>query len=117
MTHTGPDTGMWLAAINPAAAPAPAPDVVDDQVADDVPRVERWKLTEPVRLYSYLLLLVITAGLQLAGVALGEWPEFTAVNGALLLGVGGAGEAIRASVYSPAGTVRAIRAAVSEVAR
>jgi hypothetical protein len=69
----------------------------------------RLKLTEPVRLYSYTVLLVLTAGLQLAGLLSGEWAEFTAANGAVLLGVGAAAEAARASVYSPAAVVRELR--------
>jgi hypothetical protein len=76
-----------------------------------VPLLTRWRLTEPVRLYLYLVLLVLTAGLQTAGALTGEWAEFTAINGALLLGVGAAGEAARASVYSTASAVREIRRA------
>jgi hypothetical protein len=73
--------------------------------------VTRLKLTEPVRLYCYAVLLVLTAGLQLAGLLSGEWAEFTAANGAVLLGVGAAAEAARASVYSPAAVVRELRRA------
>lgn len=85
----------------------PAPPAAEHTV----PRIRRWRLTEPVRLYLYTVLVVLTAGLQTAGALTGEWAEFTAINGALLLGVGAAGEAARASVYSAPAVVREIRRA------
>jgi hypothetical protein len=68
----------------------------------------RMKLTEPVRLYLYSLALVIFAGLQLAGALTGEWLQFAITGAGVVLAVGAGGEAVRASVYSPAGVVRAL---------
>lgn len=109
----GPQTGIWLAAAITDATPAPAP--VEAQPA--VGRVARWTLTEPVRLYLYALCLVLAGGMQLAGWLTGQWVEYAATSAGVVLGIGAAGEAVRASVYSPAATVRAIRAAVREVGR
>lgn len=110
----GSETQQWVMPTIEVANSRPPVEVVDQ--VDDVIRVgrlQRWQLTEPVRLFLYAALLVITAGLQLAGWATDEWVEFTAVNGALLLGLGATAEAVRANVYSPAGVIRASRAAAA----
>jgi hypothetical protein len=73
-------------------------------------RVSRWRLTEPLRFYVWPMLLPLLA----IGVALavaGEWVLLAALAvtvGALTFAL----EAARASVYSPAGTVTAIRDAL-----
>jgi hypothetical protein len=87
-------------------APAPA-------AAPSLPLLARLKLTEPVRLYSYSMLLVLSAGLQIAGVLTGEWPQFIATNGAVVLAVASGAEAARASVYSPRSVVQAVRRAAN----
>jgi hypothetical protein len=76
-----------------------------------LPLLSRLKLTEPVRLYLYTLLLVLTAGLQAAGWLTGEWAAFASANGAVVLAVGAGAEAARASVYSPRSMVRAVHRA------
>lgn len=68
--------------------------------------LSRLKLTEPVRLYLYSLGSVLVAGLVLMGYLTGEWSEYLTGALAVILGVGGGGEAARASVYSPASTVQ-----------
>lgn len=88
----------------PSTIPTPAPTERPALLA-------RLKLTEPVRLYIYTVLLVLTAGLQLAGWLSGEWRDFLAMNAAVLLAVGGGAEAARASVYSPRSVVQAVRRA------
>lgn len=112
----GPATSTWLM---PAAAATTAPANVDDQ-GEDAPRVgllRRLQLTEPVRLTIYTGLVIATAGLQLAGVMTDQWTEFADINAGLIFGVGAAGEVIRSQVYSPAGVIRAARAAASAVTR
>jgi hypothetical protein len=89
-----------------------APNTV--QAQPEVGRLARLKLTEPVRLYMYTLLLVLSAGLQLAGWLSGDWPQYIAVNGAVVLAVGGGAEAARASVYSPRSVVQAALRARSQ---
>ncbi len=68
----------------------------------------RWKNAEPVRLYLYGLALIVVAGLQLAGVLAGDWPDYAAMAVAVLLGVIPAAEAVRASVYAPTSTLAAV---------
>lgn len=106
----GPATSTWLAAVE---------DVADEpaQVPGKPGPLTRARLTEPVRLWLYTLLLIITAGLQLAGWLTGEWVEFAATNGALLLVLGAGAEGIRSQVYSPAGVIRSARAAAAAVRR
>ena len=70
------------------------------------PWLARMKLTEPVRLYLYTVLLVLLVGCQLAGVLTGEWRDYLATSAALLLAIPAGAEAVRASVYSPASMVR-----------
>jgi hypothetical protein len=94
-----------VVAVAGGAAPAPA------TAAPSLPLLARLKLTEPVRLYCYSMLLVLSAGLQLAGLLTGEWPEFIATNGAVVLAVASGTEAARASVYSPRSVVQAVRRA------
>lgn len=78
---------------------------------DRPPLLTRLKLTEPVRLYLYTVLVVLTLGLQLAGWLSGDWQNFLAMNAAVVLGVTGGAEAARASVYSPRSVVQAVRRA------
>lgn len=108
-TPIGPETSTWLRAVE-AVAEEPAPP-------RQVGPWERARLTEPVRLWLYTLLLIITAGLQLAGYLTGDWVEFAATNGALLLVLGAGAEGIRSQVYSPAGVIRSARAAAAAVRR
>lgn len=94
---TDPATGTIPA--TPAATVIPRPGLLS-----------RLKLTEPARLYLYSLAVVVVLGLQLAGVLTGEWTQFCIQDSAIVLGVAGAGaEAVRASVYSPAGVVRELQ--------
>ena len=44
----------------------------------------------------------------------GEWAEFAAANGAVVLAVGAGTEAARASVYSPRSVVLAVRRAAGQ---
>lgn len=101
------ETGMWARAV----VDTPAPAVVEDYTPPG--RLARWRLTEPVRLYLYGIVMVLIVGLQLAGYLTGEWLPYAVSSAGVVLAVGGAGEAVRASVYSPAGTVRAVRAGVA----
>jgi hypothetical protein len=89
----------------PVIAPAPVAAVS---------LLARLKLTEPVRLYCYTVLLVLTAAAQLAGWLTGEWADFLAANGAVVLAVGAGAEAARASVYSPRSVVQAVRRAAGQ---
>lgn len=73
-----------------------------------MPNLEHLKLTEPVRLYLYSLLVVLVTGLVLAGVLTGEWREFLLEAGAAVLVVGTGTEAARASVYSPATLIQRV---------
>lgn len=72
--------------------------------------VQRWKLTEPVRLYLYGVGAVLLAGLALAGVLTGEWLDYGLAALGVLLAVPAGTEAARASVYSPAGVIRELEA-------
>jgi hypothetical protein len=74
----------------------------------------RLKLTEPVRLYLYSVLVVLTAAAQLAGWLTGEWSTFLEMNGAVVLAVTTGAEAARASVYSPRSVVQAVRRAAGQ---
>ena len=88
----------------------PAPAVPGRQ-----PLLTRWKLTEPVRLYLYsVLVTVVIPGAVLAGWLTGDWTEWAlgAVGTVLTVGVGG--EAARSTVYSPVGMVGAARQAVDQ---
>lgn len=109
----GDDTMTWLPAVTAAAAAPDAPIPTPAPATPAVGLLKRLTLTEPVRLWIYSLLVIVTAGLQLAGYESGQWADFSVLNGAVILGVGAAGEGIRASVYSPAGVIRAARAAAS----
>lgn len=91
----------------PISPPTPAPVVAVSLLA-------RLKLTEPVRLYVYSVLVVLTAAAQLAGWLTGEWAQFVEMNGAVVLAVGAGAEAARASVYSPRSVVQAVRRAASQ---
>jgi len=72
-------------------------------------RASQLKLSEPVRLYLYGVGGVIVTGLVLAGWLTGEWAGYLTGALAVLLGLPPATEAARASVYSPAGQIRALR--------
>ena len=72
--------------------------------------VARWKLTEPVRLYLYGVGSIVLVGLALAGVLTGEWLDYGLTALGVVLAVGTGTEAARASVYSPAGLIRELRA-------
>lgn len=71
--------------------------------------VQRWKLTEPVRLYLYGVGGVIVAGLVLAGYLTQEWSAYLMAALGVVLGVVPATEAARASVYSVAGHLHSLR--------
>lgn len=111
MTRPAPETSTWLAAVTPDQVAADRA-AIDETTQPKVGWLGRLKLTEPVRLYLWTVVLVGDLGLGLAGWMTGQWQDYAATAAAVLLGVGGAGEAVRASVYSPAGTITAIRAAV-----
>jgi hypothetical protein len=68
----------------------------------------RLKLTEPVRLYLHSIGLVLIGALVLMGYLTDEWSAYLTGALAVVLAVGGGGEAARASVYSPASHVRGI---------
>jgi hypothetical protein len=70
--------------------------------------LSRLKLTEPVRLYLYSLGSVLIAGLVLMGYLTGEWSAYLTGALAVVLGVGGGGEAARSSVYSPASHIQGL---------
>lgn len=76
--------------------------------APSLGRLARLKLSEPVRLYAYSVLVVLAVGLNLAGVLTGEWLPYATSSAAVVLGVAGAAEAARASVYSPRSVVTAM---------
>ena len=68
----------------------------------------RLKLTEPVRLYLHSVGVVLIGGLVLMGYLTDEWSAYLTGALAVLLAVGGGGEAARASVYSPASHVKGV---------
>lgn len=70
--------------------------------------LSRVKLAEPVRFYLYSVGVVLIAGLVLMGKVTGEWQSYLTGALAVVLAVGGGGEAARASVYSPAGMIDAL---------
>jgi membrane protein implicated in regulation of membrane protease activity len=61
-----------------------------------------WKLLEPVRLYLWGLATVVLLALAITGALTGAWVGLALTAVGVLLGLGGAAEAIRASVFSPA---------------
>jgi hypothetical protein len=63
--------------------------------------LSRAKLAEPVRLYLHSVGAVLIAGLVLMGYFTDEWAAYLTGALAVVLAVGGGGEAARASVYSP----------------
>jgi len=67
--------------------------------------LSRLKLTEPVRLYLHSVGAVLIGGLVLMGYLTDEWSAYLTGALAVVLAVGGGGEAARASVYSPAGMI------------
>lgn len=73
----------------------------------------RWKLTEPARLYLYGLAVVAVLGLTMAGVLTGEWSHYWLTAAGVVLGIVPATEAVRASVYSPAGMLTAVNRAAT----
>lgn len=79
-------------------------------------RLTRWKLTEPVRLYAYTVLAAVLLALVLVGTITDEWADALLGVAAAVLAVVPGAEAARASVYSPAGTLTAIRRAVDSSA-
>jgi hypothetical protein len=70
--------------------------------------LSRLKLTEPVRLYLHSVGLVLIGGLVLMGYLTDDWSAYLTGALAVVLAVGGGGEAARASVYSPATHVKGI---------
>lgn len=70
-------------------------------------RLQRLKLTEPVRLYCYGLLSAVLVALVLVGTITEEWSAALTGIAAALLGVPGV-EAARATVYSPATNLRTL---------
>lgn len=91
--------------------PAPTPLAPPAERVQPIGWLARLKLTEPVRMYAYVLCLVVITGLQLAGWLTGEWVQFSITDAAVVLGVAGTAEAARASVYSPRSTLQALRRA------
>lgn len=67
--------------------------------------LSRWKLSEPVRLYVYALLVIALGGLTLAGYVTGDWAEYARTAAGVVLGLVPLAEFVRASVYSPAGHI------------
>lgn len=122
MTDTPRPLPQSLAPVSPhvlGATPSPAPEPGPDWTPlADLSLLQRLKLTEPVRLYLHgVLTLVVIPAAVLAGVLTGDWVEWAGTAAATVLGVGAAGEAARASVYSPVGMMAAARDAVAEVGR
>lgn len=75
-------------------------------------RLIRWKLTEPARLYGYGLGLtpLLVAALALALIT-GEWLGWSVIAAAQCLATWAAVSAIRATAYSHAATLEAVRVA------
>lgn len=67
--------------------------------------LSRLKNSEPVRVYLWSVGSVLIGGLVLMGYLTEEWSGYLTGALAVLLAVGGGGEAARASVYSPASTL------------
>jgi hypothetical protein len=66
-----------------------------------VPLLERWKDSEPVRLYAYSVLSAVLVALAAVGAVTGEWTSALTGIAAALLGVVPGAEAARMSVISP----------------
>jgi hypothetical protein len=71
--------------------------------------ISRAKLTEPVRLYLGSVGAVIVAGLVLAGWLTQDWAAYCMAALGVILGLGPAGYAIRASVWSEAAHITSLR--------
>lgn len=80
-------------------------------------RLQRWQLTEPVRLYLYGFAGVVVSGLVLFGVISGELATFLGTALAVVLAVPVPVEAVRASVYPIAGVQRAALARMAALGR
>lgn len=70
--------------------------------------VARLQLTEPVRLYLWPVVLILAVGAVAAGIVTQEWADWALPMIGAALGVAGAGEAARSSVYSQASVVQAL---------
>lgn len=66
-------------------------------------RLMRWHLTEPARLYLWLTGIVIITAALAAGYLTEDYGQWLIGAIAGVLGMAGAGEAVRSSVYSQAG--------------
>jgi hypothetical protein len=87
----------------PTAPATPAP-------THAVPRLNRWKLTEPVRLYLWPVAVLLIVGGVAGGIVTQDYGDWAlSVLGGLLTAGGAA--AARSSVYSTAGVVREMRRA------
>jgi hypothetical protein len=75
--------------------------------------VIRAKLREPARLYLWPIVLVLVIGFVGAGITTQEWGDWALALLAPALGVAGAAEAVRASVYSEAGHFQSLHQAAS----
>lgn len=73
----------------------------------------RWKLSEPVRLYLWPIVLVLVLSAVAGGLVTEEWAEWALPQLLTALGMLGAGEAARASVYSTTGHVDSLRGAAA----
>jgi hypothetical protein len=88
----------------------------DGTPAPPVPRppapglLTRWKLSEPVRLYLDGLVVVVVAAFVVAGWITQQWGAFAIAAAGVVLGLGGAAEAIRASVFAPTTVVGLVHA-------
>lgn len=92
-----------------ASAPIQAPPASPVSVG----RLARLKLTEPVRLYCYPLLVLLVVGGVAGGLVTQDWADWALpILGGLLSA--GPVEAARASVYSPRSVVQAVRRAASQ---
>lgn len=109
MTISTPSADPVVPAPIPQPAVIPGGPVPTPTPAPPSPSwLDRIKASEPVRLYLYSVLLVMLAGLVLAGWLTAQWQAYAIGAGAVVLGVVPATEAARASVYSTAGALRAI---------
>lgn len=84
------------------------PHMIGSQPSRPPSLLFRLRMTEPVRLYCYTVLLGLVVGLVLAGSVTGQWSEYGTALAAVLLGIPYGTEAARASVYSPAGAVQLV---------